>query len=341
MTDLELPLGPFRAPVTLLVALLLGLYFTPIIRRGALRYGVVDQPDGKLKNHDEPVAYLGGVAIFLSFLFALALTYDFTERVLALLLASSIVVMLGLFDDLRVLSPGAKLIGQVVATAVLVKADIMIRLSFVPEGLALLLTVIWLVGTTNAINLIDVSDGLAGGVSAISATFLLVVAHWNGNEDIALMAGALIGATLGFLAFNRPPAQIYLGDTGSMLLGFMLGALAMSNHYTFNHHAGALAPVLILGVPLFDTAFVMAVRVWKRLPVLRGSPDHFAVRMRQAGYGRWPVALAGYGASTILGLAGLVICQTNLDAATAVLIGAALAGVAVAFLLSKLGRSGS
>ncbi|MEM9115271.1 MAG: MraY family glycosyltransferase [Myxococcota bacterium] len=325
-----------RLPLTLAVALGLSLYFTPVIRRGALKYGVVDAPDGQLKVHAQPVAYLGGVAIFLSFLFALAVTYDFTERVLALLLASAIIVMLGLFDDLKVLSPGAKILGQLVATSVLVKADIMIRLAFLPEPVALILTCLWLVGTTNAINLIDVSDGLAGGVAVIAAISLSVVATWNGATDLAVMAVALIGASLGFLVFNRPPATIYLGDTGSMFLGFMLGALAMTNHYTFVHPLGALAPVLILGVPIFDTLFVMVVRRAKGRPVMQGSPDHFAVRLRKAGFGRWPVAGSGYAAGGLLGAGGLTICLVDAQMALAILGGLLLLTTGVVVVLLRI-----
>jgi UDP-GlcNAc:undecaprenyl-phosphate/decaprenyl-phosphate GlcNAc-1-phosphate transferase len=329
-------LGTFRLPITLAVALGLSLYFTPVIRRGALKYGVVDTPDGRLKVHSDPVAYLGGVAVFLSFLFALAATYDFTERVLALLLASSIIVMLGLFDDLKVLNPGAKILGQLVATVVLVKAGVMIQLSFIPEPVALVLTCVWLVGTTNSINLIDVSDGLAAGVAVIAAAFLSVVAAWNGADDLAVMSVALIGATLGFLAFNRPPASIYLGDTGSMFLGFMLGALAMTNHYTFVHPYGALAPILILGVPIFDTLFVMAVRRAKGRPVMQGSPDHFAVRLRKAGFGRWPIAGTGYGAGGLLGTGGLTICLVDAQMALAIFGGLLLLTTVVVVALLRI-----
>lgn len=309
------------APITAAAACALSLYFTPMIRRGALKYGVVDAPDGRLKVHREPVAYLGGVAVFLSFLFALAFTYDFTPNVLAILLAASIVVMLGLFDDLKVLSPGAKIAGQLVACAVLVKADITISLSFLPTWAAVGLTVVWLVGTTNAINLIDVSDGLATGVSAVAATCLFTVAAWNGSADLGMMSAALVGSSLGFLAYNRPPASIYLGDTGSMFLGFMLGALAMTNHYTFHHDWGALAPVLVLGVPVFDTAFVMAVRWARGIPVMQGSPDHFAVRLRRHGMNRWAIAGIGWTAGGLLGAAGLTMCLVPPETAGIILTG--------------------
>jgi len=288
---------------------------------------------------ERPIAYLGGVAIYLSFLFALAFTHVFDERVLALLLAASIIVMLGLFDDLKVLAPGAKLAGQAVATGVLIKADIMIRLSFLPDGVALALTLLWLLGTTNAINLIDVSDALAGGVAFVACGFLFVVAFWNGHTGLAVLALALMGSTLGFLIFNRPPASIYLGDTGSMFLGFTLGALAMSNHYTFVHPWAALAPVLILGVPIFDTLFVMGVRLYLGIPVMRGSPDHFAVRMRRRGFGRWSIAGLGMSASAALGGTALAICVSPAQVAIGLLAVVAATALAAVVVLLRMGRS--
>ncbi len=335
--DLTIDLGPFRFIVAFVAALGLSLYFTPMIRKGAIAYGVVDNPDGNLKKHREPVPYLGGIAIYLSFLFALAFTYEFTGEVLGLLLAASIVVMLGLFDDLRVLTPTAKLVGQIVAALVLVKAGIMIRLAFLPEWAALGLTVFWLVGITNAINLIDVSDGLAAGVSSVAGIFLYVVSIWNGHETIAMLTLVLVGATLGFLAYNRPPARIYLGDAGSMFLGFMLGSLAMSPHYTFNHELGALAPVVILGVPIFDTFFVMAVRAIRRIPLMRGSPDHFAVRLRNRGVRAGLVAGGSYAVSGALGGAALLMCISARSTALMIL---GLLSVAAAIVVVGLWRIG-
>lgn len=336
--DLTPDLGSFRYLAAFVLALALSLYFTPVIRKGAIRYGVVDTPDGQLKQHKEPVAYLGGIAVFLSFLFALATTYELTGAVLALLLSASIVVMLGLFDDLKVLPPTVKLAGQIVAALVLVKAGVMIRLTFLPEWLALGLTVLWLVGMTNAINLIDVSDGLAAGVSAIAGLFLYIVSLWNGHTTIGMVTLALVGATLGFLAYNRPPARIYLGDTGSMFLGFMLGALAMINHYTFQNRVAALAPVVILGVPLFDTFFVMGARALRRIPLMRGSPDHFAVRLRNHGVPAGMIAAMSYLVSGLLGGLALTMCKVAEGVAWAVLGGLALAALGVVLGLWRLGR---
>jgi UDP-GlcNAc:undecaprenyl-phosphate/decaprenyl-phosphate GlcNAc-1-phosphate transferase len=341
--DLTPDLGALRYPVTFLVALALSLYFTPIIRRGAIKYGVVDAPDGKLKQHGEPVAYLGGVSIYLSFLFALAFTYDFNPEVIGLLLGSSIVVMLGLFDDLKVLTPLVKLAGQIVAALVLVKAGIMTKLDFLPPALNVLLTVVWLVGITNAINLIDVSDGLAAGVASIAGMFFYVISVWNNdnpdNNTPAVMMLALVGATLGFLAYNRPPAKIFLGDAGSLLLGFLLGAVAMTGRYTVRHPLAAIAPVAILGVPIFDTLFVMGARLARGLPLMHGSPDHFAVRMRNHGVRAGIIALIAYIGGALLGGAALAICRFDLEVAIVLVVMLALATGGVVLRLWRIGRS--
>jgi UDP-GlcNAc:undecaprenyl-phosphate GlcNAc-1-phosphate transferase len=336
--DLTPDLGPFRYMAAFLSALVLSLYFTPLIRKGAIAYGVVDRPDGRLKQHRAPTPYLGGVAVYLAFLGSLAFTYEFTAEVLGLLLAASIVVMLGLFDDLKVLTPGVKLVGQAVAALVLIKAGVMIRLAFLPEWLALGLTLFWLVGVTNALNLIDVSDGLAAGCASIAGLFLCAVSLYNGHTTIAMLTLALVGSAIGFLAYNRPPARIFLGDTGSMFLGFMLGALAMSGHYTFRHKLAAVAPAVILGVPIFDTLYVMGVRAARGIPLMRGSPDHFAVRLRNNGRSAGRIALWGYGASLVLGASALALCLAPEGLALGIL--AALAAVAglVVLRLKRLGR---
>lgn len=337
--DLTPDLGAARYPTAFVLALLTSLYFTPIIRRAAIHYNVVDNPDANLKAHREPTPYLGGVSIFLSFLFALAFTYDFTQEVLGILLAASIIVTLGLFDDLKVLTPGVKLAGQVVAAFVAAKSGIMIKLTFIPDWAALMLTIVWLVGITNAVNLIDVSDGLAAGVAAISGTFLYVIALASGAETIAMLVVPLVGATLGFLAYNRPPARIFMGDTGSMLLGFMLGALAMIGQYTFRHKLAAIAPIIILGVPIFDTAFVMGARAVRRIPLMRGSPDHFAVRLRNHGMRSGRIALIGYVSSAGLGAAGLAICWTAIEIAAAITAGAAAFALVATLVLWRMGRA--
>ena len=147
----------------------LALYLTPFIRRGAIAFGVLDHPDGELKTHGEPTPYLGGVAVYLAFLITLGVVFDFEPKLLGLLLGGTMVAMLGLFDDLRVLPARLKLLGQLLAIWVVMKSGVSIQLEALPAAIAIPLTIAWVAGITNAFNIIDVSDGLSSGVAAIAA----------------------------------------------------------------------------------------------------------------------------------------------------------------------------
>jgi UDP-GlcNAc:undecaprenyl-phosphate GlcNAc-1-phosphate transferase len=294
------------------LAALLSLYCTPLLRAAAVRFGIVDRPDGRLKTQRGPVPYLGGLAIYLSFLLALTATlrFDSTE-VLGLLLAGAIVVILGLIDDLGVLSPGAKLAGQVVAVLTLMNASIYIKLGFLHPAAAIALSFVWLLAITNAFNLIDIMDGLAAGVAACACLVLFLVAAVNGRQTYAVLVAALGGALAGFLRHNFEPARIYMGDAGSLFVGLMLGALAMNNSYTRRNLIASLAPVVILGVPVFDMLFVMYVRYRRGLPVMLGSPDHVALRLRKWRLSTRQTVLLSWGATLALG--GLAIAMMLLE----------------------------
>jgi UDP-GlcNAc:undecaprenyl-phosphate GlcNAc-1-phosphate transferase len=319
------------------LAVVLALYATPLLRAAAVRFGIVDRPDGRLKTQAEPVPYLGGIAIYLSFLLALTATlrFDSTE-VLGLLLAGAIVVILGLIDDFGVLAPGAKLAGQIVAVLTLMNASIYIKLGFLHPALSVALSFVWLLAITNAFNLIDIMDGLAAGVAACACLVLFLVAAVNGRQTTAVLLAALAGALLGFLRFNFEPARIYMGDAGSLFIGLMLGALAMNNSYTRNNLVAALAPLVILGVPVFDMLFVMYVRYRRGLPVMLGSPDHVALRLRRWRLSTRQTVLLSYLATLVLG--GLAIAMMLLDGpgAAMVLGGTVAACLALALFLRRV-----
>ncbi len=305
------------------LALSLALYGVPVARRAALQFNVVDRPDGRLKHQSAPVPYFGGLAVYLAFLISLALTFEFRQDVLGLVLGGTLMVMLGLIDDFGVLKPWPKLIGQLIAVFVLIRSGIRIEIAAFPDWLDLLLTVMWMIGIINAVNIIDVMDGLAGGVSVIACLWLFVVALVNHDTTVAVMLAALAGSLVGFLRYNLHPATIYLGDAGSLFVGLMLGALAMVSKYTAVNPVAVLAPVLILGVPVFDTLFVMYVRRLRGLPMFLGSLDHFALRLRQLRLSVHQVVGASYGASVALG--GAALAMMFVATATALII----AGVAV------------
>jgi len=292
--------------LTFFLALSLSLYGVPLARRAALLFHVVDRPDGRLKRQAEPVPYFGGLAVYLAFLVSLALTFDFRQEVLGLVLGGTLMVMLGLIDDFGVLSPWPKLIGQLIAVFVLMRSGIRIEIAALPDWLDLLLTVLWMIGIINALNIIDVMDGLAGGIGVIACVWLFVVALVNQDATVAVMLAALAGSFVGFLRYNFHPASIYMGDAGALFLGFMLGALAMIGKYTAVNPVAVLAPVLILGVPVFDTLFVMYVRWLRGIPVFLGSPDHFALRLRNWSLSVPQVVAVSYVAAFLLGGIGVL-----------------------------------
>ena len=323
--------------LTFILALLLSLYVTPLVKKAALQFGIIDKPDGKLKQHKTPVAYLGGLAIYISFLVSLALTFSFDQEVLGLLLAGTIIVVLGLIDDFGVLSPVVKLFGQSIAIFVLIRSGIYIKLEFMPWYVSFPLSFLWLIGITNAFNIIDVMDGLSTGVALICSLVLFVLGIWNDRITIAIMAISLGGSLLGFLRYNFEPAKIYLGDTGSMFIGMMMGALAMIGDYTSKNVLACLTPVIILGVPIFDTLFVMYIR-WRRgLHVIAGSPDHFALRLRKWRLSTKQTVIVSYAITAILGGAALLMVQVATEyVALGIILSLACAALIVAYWLKKI-----
>ena len=282
------------------LSFVLALYFTPIARQAALRFGIVDRPDGKLKRQSEPVPYLGGLAVFLAYLVALGLVFAFNSLLLGLLLAGTLTLLVGLVDDFGVLTPAAKFAGQAVAVFVLLRSGAVIELAEVPQALRWPLAALWLFAVCNAFNLLDIMDGLAAGVGAVAGFAFGIAALSTGEYPEAAASLALSGALCGFLVFNVHPARIYLGDAGSLAVGLTLGALAIAIRWSDRSPAGFLAPLAILGVPLADTAYVTILRARAGRPFWHGSPDHFPLRLRAAMGGR-----VGRTVSTVIVLSGL------------------------------------
>lgn len=314
--------------VSLILALVFSLYGTPLAMEAAKRYNIVDRPDGRLKHQREPVPYLGGLAIYLSFLLALSFTFEFDRTVLGIILAGTIVMLLGLIDDFGVLTPTVKLTGQLIAILVLIKSGIYIKVMALPVWAQIALTVLWLVGMANVFNIIDVMDGLSSGVATISAAFLFIVAIANGHVIIAVMTITLIGSLLGFLWYNFHPAKIYMGDTGSLFIGLTLGALAMLGDYTNINRIGFIVPLFIFAVPIFDTVFVMYIRYLRGIPIFLGSNDHFALRLRKWALTVPQTVVISYAAAGLLGLLGLSIMYSSVVVSTTV------SGVTVLIMLS-------
>lgn len=297
----------FLAPAAaFLLSLLLALYLTPIFRDAARRFGVVDAPDGGLKTQEGPVPYFGGIAVFAAVLFPVSLFLRFSDKVSGLLLSCSIIVLLGLIDDIGRLSPRIKLLVQGIAVFLLLKSGIRIRIEAFPPLACIGLTFLWMILMTNGFNLIDVMDGLAAGVATVSALFLAAVFALRGAGIGVILCLSLAGALLGFLRYNRPPAQIYLGDTGSLLLGFLLGGLSIEADYTARNPYGWITALAIFAVPLFEIAFVSWLRYRRGASILAGSRDHFSLRLRRWRLTRGQTVAASCAAASVAAGVGLL-----------------------------------
>ncbi|HEY5038718.1 MAG TPA: MraY family glycosyltransferase, partial [bacterium] len=262
--------------IIFLITFALSLGLTPLFRKIALRTQLLDSPLGQLKKHTAPVPYLGGLAIYFAFLIGIlgALTLSpipDSPRVLALLVGGTVVAILGLADDLFSLSPAVKFLVEILAAVLLILLGV--KLEFMPSHpvVGYLLTVFWVVAVTNAVNIIDIMDGLAAGVSLIACIAFVLVPFLGAQSFVPLTAAALGGSVLGFLPFNYQPARIYMGDSGALFLGFLLAGIAMGHGYSQVNVVALCAPLFILGIPLYDLALVMILRFFKGRSMFRGS----------------------------------------------------------------------
>lgn len=295
---------------------------TPLVYALAPHLGAIDMPAGR-KAHTAPTALLGGLAVYAAFAVTVLRNFAFTDELKGVALAGSLILAVGIVDDLRHLSARHKLVAQLLAVAILIRYGVVI--SFLPDtawGHAgeWLLTAVWVVGITNAVNFLDGMDGLAAGTSAINALFFGLVAWQNGQNDMMHLALPLLGACLAFLCYNFRPgrgAWIFLGDAGSTFLGFMMAALAVMGDWASHDTVGLIVPILILGVPIFDMTFTTVMRVGTgQVRSVRGwleftGRDHIHHRLEDLRIGRVGAVLVVYVVTVWLGLSALALKNTT------------------------------
>ncbi|MDD5259624.1 MAG: MraY family glycosyltransferase [bacterium] len=318
-------------------ALALSLIFTPLVRILAVKFNIMDHPN-PIKTHRAPVAYLGGIAIYLAFILgiviALALGLPFRE-ITVIIIGATLLMILGLVDDLRPLSFKVKLFLEILIATILIIFDI--RIKFItPDYIAIILTILWVVGVTNALNIIDIMDGLSSGVAVIAALAFLFINPPSEQTYVNYTAAALAGAVLGFLRYNFPPARIFMGDSGSLVLGFVLAVLSIGTSYTKVNNIALYAPILILGIPIYDTFLVMILRFKQGKNIFHGSLDHFALRLEKLGFSRRKVVLTAYVVSVCLSTAALMISKANFRWAVGIYILVVLFSVSIGIALSKI-----
>jgi UDP-GlcNAc:undecaprenyl-phosphate GlcNAc-1-phosphate transferase len=303
--------------VALAIAFILCLGLTPLFMGLARRLDFMDRPNTALKVHKAPIPYLGGLAIFLAFAVTMVtlklkffpdtlaepwpLSLQLLKGVYAVLVGGGVALLLGLVDDAHALSPKVKFAGQVAGACLLVALGIRVR--FVEAGwLSALLTVFWVVTVTNAMNFVDIMDGLCAGVGGIAALGFLLFSINADRFNDSIAAASLAGACFGFLGWNFSPAKVFMGDAGSHFIGFSLAAISLNLNYSHKNDLAVFSPMLILALPLFDLMLMTVIRSRKGIPPWKGSPDHIPLRLRALGLGKEATVLTLY-AATALGCA--------------------------------------
>jgi UDP-GlcNAc:undecaprenyl-phosphate GlcNAc-1-phosphate transferase len=294
-------------------ALALAAGATPVVRRVASRTGLISPPSTR-RTHGEPIPLLGGAAIYGAVVLAAALFADQREwaELIAILGGATVVALLGLLDDHRPLGALPKLAGQVAAAALMVAGGIVVRLTgWAPADAAM--TILWMVVLINAFNFQDNMDGMAGGLGMVAAGWFLVLAVDNGQLLVAPLAAAIMGACAGFLLYNFNPATIFMGDVGSLFLGFVLGALAIKLRFPGRPvEVTFLVPILVLAPILFDLSLVTVSRLRRGVnPFTTAGRDHTSHRLADRGLGTRRAVLTIYAAAVVCGAAAMITSRLD------------------------------
>lgn len=313
--------------IVFFVAALVSLLATPIAKAIALKIGAVDVPKDARRVHNKPIPRLGGLAIYLGFIISVLAVVPVDTRIIGMLIGGTLIVAMGIIDDIKPLPAKVKLSVQIVCSMILVLFGLKIGGLTVPFTggqiislgiLSIPVTIFWTVGITNTLNLIDGLDGLAAGVATIAALSLSYVAHVNIVDTgemgtiTVLMTLGIAGAAIGFLPYNFNPAKIFMGDTGSLFLGYMLSAISI---YGFVKGATALAtvvPVLALGLPIFDTAFAILRRAINRKPIMQPDKGHLHHKLLSTGLGQKRTVLILYAVSGVFGISAAFMSTSKL-----------------------------
>jgi UDP-GlcNAc:undecaprenyl-phosphate GlcNAc-1-phosphate transferase len=310
--------------ITLGISFLASLLLVPLVRSISLRLGKVAQPRED-RWHRRPTPTLGGIGIFLGFLAGLVAGLIFGEGQeevrWGLLAGSGLMFLLGLVDDIHEMTPPTKLLGQILIAALVIFLGITTRFfsprianNLVAEIPNILLTFIWLVGITNAINLLDNIDGLAGGISLITASILSYFFWRSGNLGLLYVSFALAGSLIGFLIFNFPPASIFMGDSGTMFLGFTLAVLAIARQPQASNVFAVLgAPTLLFLLPILDTTLVTFTRLLRGQSPAQGGRDHTSHRLIAFGLSERQAVLVLYGVALASGVVAAVLESLDYD----------------------------
>ena len=306
--------------LALLAALVISFLMTPVVRTFAYKVGAVDVPKDARRMHKTPIPRLGGLAIFIGFMLSVLILGNVqgNGQLQSILLGSVIIVVLGVVDDIMALPAMLKFVIQIVAALIPALNGVVIQafsnpnvfsdsLYWVLGPLSIPFTVLWIVAITNSVNLIDGLDGLANGVSAISATTMLVIALLASEAEVAVVMAALVGACVGFMPYNLNPAKMFMGDTGATFLGYILATMSIQGLFKFYAVISFAVPFLILGLPIFDTAFAFIRRIAHGQSPMHADRGHIHHRLIDMGLNQKQAVATLYVISAMLGLSAVVL----------------------------------
>jgi len=318
------------------VSFIITFITTPFIKRIAIKVGIVDKPDEARRVHKKATPLLGGLAMFYGFIISVILFGNLNMNIRGIVLGALVILVVGIIDDARQLSAKIKLPFQILAAIILVLHDVKIDVISVPTFISesgvlhlgfwgIPLTVLWVVGVTNAVNLIDGLDGLAAGVSSIACMSLFCIALIVGEHEVALITAALTGCCFGFLPYNFNPAKIFMGDTGSTFLGFILGSVSIMGLFKSYAVISVVVPFLVLGLPLFDTGFAIFRRMKAGKPIMSPDREHLHHRVLDMGFSQKKTVGIIYLMCTVLGLCAVVLVSNGIVQALLLITGVILA----------------
>jgi len=297
---------------TFAIAFLLSYLLTPFVGKVALKLNYLDRPKNN-KIHAYPVPLLGGVAIFLAFIITVVVKFQAFSLTPLFIFSMGCFVLLtvGLIDDKMGMMPRFKLFGQFLAAMLIIKSGV--RAGFMDSYyLNVIFSYVWIIGITNSFNLLDNMNGLSSGIAGISAVFLGIIAYLNGQISVSIIAFAIAGSSFGFLKHNFPKAKIFMGDSGSLVLGYTLSVLAIMVGWQGGRNLPMiLVPFLILGYPIFDTMLVAVMRILQKRSIFQGGKDHSSHMLSLLGFKRFRAVLVVYAICVLLGITALIVSRSD------------------------------
>ncbi len=301
------------------VSFIISFLMTPPVKRFAEKVGAIDVPKDDRRIHTHPIPRMGGLAIFIGFIAAVLIFAEPSTELMGILVGAVIIAVMGAVDDIVALNAWVKLGAQIVAAVVAIRCGVVFEaisnpnlLSndttiYIGRHLSVFLTIIWIVGCTNAVNLIDGLDGLAVGVSAISSLTMLIVALFVAEPVVSVILACLVGACVGFMPYNMNPAKIFMGDVGSQLLGYVLATVSILGMFKFHTIITFLVPVMAMAVPLADTVFAFARRILRGQSPFHADKGHFHHRLLAMGLSQKQVAAVLYAVSAFMGIFAVLL----------------------------------